>query len=286
MAPWGDSLRGGRGGIVTERVTAPDGVDVQVLDEGSGPTLLVVHPGLDDGSGWAAVAGLLADRFRVVRLRRRPYRADLAVAGPWSIAQEASDVVALARSLPQPVVLVGHSSGAVVSLEALVGVAGDAPGTFSGAVLYEPPLLLEPDEFEPAVTEAEAAVAAGRPARAMRIFLRDIVRTPGSSAAVAGTALALLPRLRRLVPGQVADARALNDLGVRLDAYAGVDVPVVLVSGPRSPHHLRQREDALAAVLPHARIVALDPRQGHSANVQDPTGLARVVADAATSMVG
>jgi hypothetical protein len=35
--------------------TASDGVDVRAYDEGSGPSIVVLGPGLDDGTGWRKV---------------------------------------------------------------------------------------------------------------------------------------------------------------------------------------------------------------------------------------
>ena len=54
--------------------TSADGTAVLAADEGRGPAVLVLHPGSDDGRTWGKVAGLLAARFRVVRLHRRQYR--------------------------------------------------------------------------------------------------------------------------------------------------------------------------------------------------------------------
>jgi hypothetical protein len=50
--------------------TASDGVDVRAYDEGSGPSIVVLGPGLDDGTGWRKVATRLVDRYRVIRVHR------------------------------------------------------------------------------------------------------------------------------------------------------------------------------------------------------------------------
>lgn len=154
--------------------TSADGTTVLAADEGRGPAVLVLHPGSDDGRTWGKVAGLLAARFRVVRLHRRQYRLDLTAGSPFSIAQEVDDVLAVAKVTGEPVLLVGHSSGAVVALEALVA----SPSTFAGAVLYEPALVIGPPLGGEAVKQARAALAAGKPGRAMVIWLRDVIRLP------------------------------------------------------------------------------------------------------------
>lgn len=247
--------------------TRPDGVEIRALEEGAGPAVLVVPPGLDDGTSWQAVAERLAGRHRVVRLHRRQYRTDLA--SGWSIAQEADDVIALAEALAEPAYLVGHSSGAVVALEAMAA----APARFTGAVLYEPPLHLRPAEWDAPIAMARSARSlAGK----MTIFLRDIVLLPAWQAMPAAIAVTAIPRMRRLVSRQIDDAVAINELGVRLAAYARIELPVVLLGGTRSPRHLLDRLAALGGVLPDATTVMLDG-QGHGAHARAPQRVAEVI---------
>jgi pimeloyl-ACP methyl ester carboxylesterase len=254
--------------------TSADGTEVRATDQGQGPVILIVHPGLDDGRSWDRVAARLATRFRVVRPHRRRYRLDLTDDPPCSIAQEATDVVAVAEEVGEPVLLVGHSSGALVALEALVA----SPSAFTGAALYEPPVVIGPPlgGDSHAAQRAQAAVAAGRPGRAITIFLRDVAQLHPLQARLAGMLVAIDPRLRALAPRQIDDVAAINQLGVRLDAYARIEVPTVLLGGDHSPAHLGERLDALARTLPHAERVVLHG-QGHDANQHTPGQVARVV---------
>ncbi|MGI5125593.1 alpha/beta fold hydrolase [Pseudonocardia sp. CA-107938] len=251
------------------------GADVRALDQGAGPAVLVVHGGLDDGATWQRVADALEARHRVVRLHRRQYRDDLA--GPCTVAQEAADVVALAEAIGEPVLLVGHSSGGVVALEALVA----SPARFAGAALYEPVVHTRPGEWDTPLARARAARTT---VGAMAVFLRDIVRVPAWQAYGAALAIAAVPRMRRFAPHQLDDARAVADLGVRLDAYAGIAQPVVLIGGSRSPAHLGARIRALEAVLPRARTVVLDG-QGHGAHLGAPQRLAAVIGEHAAAVL-
>jgi pimeloyl-ACP methyl ester carboxylesterase len=89
----------------------------------------------------------------------------------------------------------------------------------------------------------------------------------------------ILPRreLRgRLVPRQVDDTLAIRALGDRLDAYRGIEVPVLLLGGDKSPDHLARRLDSLDAVIPRAERVTM-AGQGHSAHASAPAELARIV---------
>lgn len=147
-------------------LTSADGTDIRAFDEGQGPVILIIHPGLDDGKSWGKVAARLSDRFRVVRLVRRHYRLDLPIPSAYSIIQEVRDVLKLAKAIGKLTLIVGHSSGGVVALKALAA----SPGTFAGAVLFEPPVATGPPADSDAINRAKAALADDRPGRAMQIF--------------------------------------------------------------------------------------------------------------------
>ncbi|MGK5556296.1 alpha/beta fold hydrolase [Actinomadura kijaniata] len=253
-----------------------DGTDVRAYDEGQGPVLLVVGPGMDDGTRTKKLAALLARRFRVLRLQRRRYRLDLKTGdGPCSAAQEVDDVLALARAAGEPAFLYGHSSGGVIALEALAA----SPSSFAGAVIFEPAAVTGPPlggEEGAVVSRARAAIAAGRPGRGLSIFMREAVGLPSWQATAAGAFTGLVPRYRRLIPRQIDDLEAMNELGVRLDAYARIDVPVLLLGGDRSPAHLAERLDALEHVLPHAHRVVM-PDRDHGADLKAPRQVAHII---------
>ena len=261
-------------------LTTADGTDVRAFDEGHGPVILVIHPGFDDGKSWGKVAARLSGRFRVVRIVRRQYRLDRPAPVPYSIAREAGDVLALAADIGEPMVIVGHSSGGVVALEAL---AAAPAATFAGAVLFEPPVAIGPPPGGEApggqasgdepIDRARAAVAAGQPGKAMQIFVRDVVGMPAAYAWAVRPLVAVSPRLRALAPRQISD---LDGVGPRLDVYARIEIPTVLLGGERSPAHLGERLDALAAVMPHAEKVVL-ARRDHSAHLRAPDEVAHVI---------
>jgi len=229
-------------------------------------------PGMDDGRSWEKVAARLAPRFRVVRLHRRQYRLDIVTGSPCTIDQEVDDVLAVAKVIGEPMLVVGHSSGGVVALEAMVA----SPSTFPGAVIYEPPVVIGPPLGGEALQRAMAAMAAGKAGKAITIFMRDTVGIPPLVARLAGMFVAIQPRWRKFVPRQLDDVEAIDQLGVRLDAYARIEVPNVLLGGDRSPARLGKRLDALARALPRAEKVVLRG-QGHGANQRAPGEVARII---------
>jgi pimeloyl-ACP methyl ester carboxylesterase len=260
--------------------TSADGTDIRAVDEGTGPIILVLPPGMDDGRSWEQVATQLAPTFRVVRLHRRQYRMDLSPDAPISIAQEVEDVLALTGQLGGPVLLVGHSSGGVVALEAMAA----APTAFSGAVIYEAPVVVGGPLGGAALERARAAAAAGQAARAMTIYLRDIVRMNPVLARLSGIMVAGNLGWRERMARQLDDTAAIDQLGDRLETYAAIDLPVVLLAGSRSPAHLGERTAALAGALPKAEVVTLNGL-GHDAHTSAPEAVASVIeAHADTTM--
>jgi pimeloyl-ACP methyl ester carboxylesterase len=106
--------------------------------------------------------------------------------------------------------------------------------------------------------------------------------SPGIALA-AGLFTRLNKQMREFIPRQIDDTEAINLLGRRLPAYAEITLPVLLVTGARSPAGLRARSDALAAVLPHVSSVVM-PTQGHGANGSSPAELASLLATFADEM--
>lgn len=259
--------------------TSEDGTSIAATDEGSGPTILIVHPGGQNETSWSIVASLLADDFRVVRIRRRIYAED--AADTWAghtFAVEAADVLAVARLSDRPVFLVGHSSGAVAALEAALR----EPEAFNGVLVYEPPLPTRSLVGGEATDRAQAAIDAGDLVGAIRIHLRDIVGMPGSlvdGMLQDGDSRA---EFTKFAAAQIADDQALDALGVGVERFRALDLPTVLVQGDRSPAHLLERTADLAAVLPDARVVTL-PEQGHVAHLTAPHLLSAEIRSAAAS---
>ncbi|GII62282.1 alpha/beta hydrolase [Sphaerisporangium krabiense] len=257
--------------------TAGDGTEVRGYDEGQGPVIVMIGPGLDDGRRTARLAACLTPRFRVIRLHRRQYRNDLKRTNPapCTVTEEAGDVLAVVAAVGGPVVVYGHSSGAVVALEALVA----SPSSFTGAVAFEPPAVTATPlsgENGEILGRARAAVAAGRPGTAMALVFRHTVGLPSWQAWPAAALTAMMPRYRALISCQLDDLEAIDALGVRLDAYERIRVRTVLLGGDSSPSHLAERLDALARVIPESKRVIMRGHD-HGADLKSPKTVARVI---------
>jgi pimeloyl-ACP methyl ester carboxylesterase len=259
-------------------VPSADGVDVRAYDEGRGEPILIIGPGMDDGTRTKKLAAILARRFRVLRLHRRQYRLDLKAktgGAPYSVAQEVQDVIAIAEAVGRPLLVYGHSSGGVVALEALVA----APSLFVGAVIFEPaivsvmPLGRDGNDI---IREMRADLASGKPGRALAIFASSATGLPARQAALIGLITTVVPRYRRLVPSQADDLQAMVEVGAPLDTYARIDTPLVLLGGDRNPAGMAAPLDALQEVIRGAERIVMHGRD-HGADLKVPGQVAEVI---------
>jgi pimeloyl-ACP methyl ester carboxylesterase len=289
MSITGERMRRGHD-VGTLTTTSADGTTVRALDEGQGPVILILHPGMETGTRYGKVAAILSKRFRVIRLHRRQYRLDLKkdprVGSPCTVAEEVEHVLAIVKKVRGPVVIYGHSSGGPVALEALMA----SPSSFTGGVIYEPASVIEGQAGPHLASEviprdgdvgdgfkqARAALAAGKPGKALGIFIAIAAGSPRWAACLAGRLAALVPQYRRLIPCQIDDLEAMERLGVRLDAYARIHLPTVMLGGDRSPTHIKEMLAAVSGAVPAAEHIVLGG-QGHSAHVRAPEQLARAI---------
>jgi pimeloyl-ACP methyl ester carboxylesterase len=93
-----------------------DGVRFDVLDEGSGPAIVLIHGVLASKETWDAQAAALARQARVVRFDLRGHGATTAPPGPYLMEALAGDVAGVLDALAiERAAIVGHSLGGYVT---------------------------------------------------------------------------------------------------------------------------------------------------------------------------
>jgi len=116
-----------------------EGVKLNYLENGTGPTVVLIHGVIEDYRAWGAQVEVLSKRFRTISYSRRcafpNQNRDFANS---SVENNAKDLVELiAKTGGGPVHLIGHSyGGAVAALCALKN-----PGLVRSLVLIEPHLV-------------------------------------------------------------------------------------------------------------------------------------------------
>ena len=221
---------------------------LHVVRFGDGPRVLFIHGSATDHATWVIqLLSKLAQRFTLVAYDRRADAPTIE-----AHAEDAAEVLAGERAL-----IVGSSFGAVVALE----LVRTKPTLCTGAILIEPPIAAA-DHLEIAsaafLAEYDRRIDEQGGPEAAEFFMR-IVLGDASYEAMPKT---FQDRSKQKWAEIRADSRALLAYRPRYSELAAVEVPTLLVGGDRSPPYFRATLDALAAALPHARVVTV-ARAGH-----------------------
>jgi pimeloyl-ACP methyl ester carboxylesterase len=106
----------GRPSIATE----PDGVHIGYRIYGKGdPAIVLIHGWATDSNYWNAQLGPLKEKYTVVAVDLAGHGASTKSRTNWSIENYGEDVAVVARLVSNPqIILVGHSMGGTVALEA------------------------------------------------------------------------------------------------------------------------------------------------------------------------
>jgi pimeloyl-ACP methyl ester carboxylesterase len=238
-----------------ENVTSTDGTPIAVERTGSGKPVILIGGAFNDRSTVAGLAGVLAGDFTAVTYDRRG-RGDSGDAANYAVEREIEDLTAVIGYAGGPAGVFGHSSGAVLALEAASrGLA------ISKVAVYEPSYVVDGTRPQPGDDLAErlrARLGQGDRDGAAALFLAEAVGLPAE--AIEGmrasqmwgwfTGLAhTLPYDAALCgPGMVLPA----------DRFAAIKVPVLAIGGGASPSWLPAAARAAADAIPAGRYITLD----------------------------
>ncbi|NNC10315.1 alpha/beta hydrolase [Planctomonas sp. JC2975] len=272
--------------FTTHHVRSADGTPIGFRRAGSGPAVVLVHGGLLASQHLVELASELAASFEVFVPDRRgrgmsgPYRE----VGRSFAEQEADDIRALLRE-SGAADLFGLSSGAIVCLEAVLGLSA-----VRRLALYEPPLSVRGSTPTRWLDRYERELAAGKRASALITGMRGLGIDPVLSRMphLAAPVMSMLLKTERTSPDEVAirdlvptwhqDFAIIGETADRLDRYRNITADTLLLEGSRSPEFLHHSMDALQAVLPSSHRIAL-PKRGHQAPVDQPRVIAALLAD-------
>ena len=247
---------------------APPMAALHVVRVGRGPRAVLVHGSATDHTTWSIqLASTLRDRFELVAIDRR--------FDAGSVAAHAADLAELG-----PALYVGSSFGAVTVLE----LARTRPELVPGMVLVEPPM---PPGDDPALGAAARAFFVelerrietdGGPAAA-ELFLRTAL----GDAAYDRIPLAFVERSKARWAEIRADSAALVAYRPRYTELGAVATPTLLVGGDRSAAYFRPTLEALARVLPHARLEVI-AEAGHMLQAEAPRQFAALLVEFAEAI--
>lgn len=264
--------------MTTERFTvhSKDGVPISVQKTGSGPSLLLIHGALLNGSlSWGAVLPSLAEHYTVYVMDRRG-RAPSGDGDPaqYSIAREADDIAAVAQSIGGPVTVLGHSYGALSTLYAL-----DQLKNVSKLLLYEPPVVQQAF-VHPAVARMESALAEGNREQIVITFLRDQIGSPPERLEAMRNS-PIWPIVLDISPTLPRESRNVNAAGLPKELLTNCKIPATMLLGSETQGMLREAAYFVNDTIPGCEMAILEG-QGHGAMMEAPDYFAAKVLDLIT----
>ncbi|WP_410876252.1 alpha/beta fold hydrolase [Nocardia sp. A7] len=229
--------------------TSKDGTELAYDVSGSGPALVYITGATCFRRFLPIVSDvkLFATEFTVYNYDRRG-RGASGDAQPYAIEREVDDIEAIIDAAGGRAILYGHSSGAALALEA----AARMPEKIDRVVIYDASYVHDEAEQVSYARLAERVrdrLAGAENGRAVRTFLQGI--------GMPRVFIALLPlfpgwkTMKALAPTLMYDI-AITEILPPVDRFTGIQVPVQVVVGEKSPPELHQVARALADAVPHS----------------------------------
>jgi pimeloyl-ACP methyl ester carboxylesterase len=256
--------------------------DLETMDTGSGPEVILIHSSASGLRQWRALTETLKDRYRVIAVNLFGYggTSPWPTARPLTAADQAELIVAATTLAPEPVALVGHSLGGLVALEAAARL-GDRVRV---VIVFEPILFGHLATHGPADARDEIAKLARRfneltqagDWNAAGEWFVDYWARPGAFAAMPEerrqNTLAMLP--------PVVHEWAMATTGLRpLEGWRAITAPVHVIRAADSRAPTRAIVDLLAKTYPAWRVHEV-ASGGHMAPLARPDLVNPVIAAA------
>src|SRR6266516_1541961 len=153
-------------------VRSSDGTSIAFDRSGQGPALILVAGATATRAAEAAISAHLAPHFTVFAYDRRG-RGDSGDTPPYAVELEVEDIETLITEAGGSAFVFGHSSGAVLALEA----ARLLPSKITKLALYEPPFIIDdsrPPMPQDAAPHLMELISSGRRGEAVEYFMTQL----------------------------------------------------------------------------------------------------------------
>jgi len=258
----------------------PGNLELAYEEAGSGPALLFIHGWPHNRTLWSGQLSGLSTHARCIAPDLRGF-GDSTVAGPYSMAQYADDLVALLDSLGiDRAIVCGLSMGGYVAM----------------AMLRH-----HRERVRALILTSTRATADTPEGREKRMRLIEFVREHGVEAlaqrqlrAMVGETTftsrpELLESLRRLMAaapldGVIGALQAMADRPDSTELLATIEVPTLVIGGAEDTFTPPTELAALAAAIPHARLEMIGTT-GHVCAFERPAAFDHLVAEFLESLV-
>jgi pimeloyl-ACP methyl ester carboxylesterase len=240
-----------------------DGTRIAYKRSGVGPPLVIIHGTGIDHTYWDPIAPRLEQHFTVYTVDRRG-RGQSGDTEPYAIQREFEDVATLVDSIPEKVFLLGHSYGALCSLEAALLTTN-----ISKLVLNEPPIYTTVEVSYPADAPDRffAYLRAGEAEKAL-LMLYEI----GGMSTAELNLLRSLPSWQARIlaaPTIPREVISVRNYSFNPSRFRNLKTPILFLLGSESTPVYKAATETLHSALSHSRLVVLLGQQ-HDAVVTAP----------------
>lgn len=236
-----------------QTVQSKDGTTIAYDVYGKGPALIVITGAIcfRKFSPVVADAKVFAQEFTVYNYDRRG-RGDSTNNLPYSIEREIEDIEALIDAAGGKALLYGHSSGAVLALEASLHL----PNKVSKTVIYDPSYTNESEKvkYNQLRQEVIVLIQSQKYNAALRKFLIGI-----GMPKVFVYLLPLMPgwnTMKALAPTLEYDM-LLTCETPPLERMSGMKVPTKIIYGEKSPGSIHEVSNLLAKAIPNSKLLKM-----------------------------
>jgi pimeloyl-ACP methyl ester carboxylesterase len=242
-----------------ETVISKDGTVIAFDQSGEGPALVLVTGATATRAATTTLAARLAPHFTVFAYDRRG-RGDSGDTPPYAVEREIEDLEAMIDRAGGSAFVFGHSSGAVLALEA----TRQLPAKISKLAIYEPPFVVD-DSRPPTpadyVSHVNHLVASGKRGEAVEYFMTKAVLVPDAIVAQMRQS-PMWPELEAVAHTIAYDGAVMGDdtQGKPLPKgkWNSITIPVLVMDGGASPTWMHHAVQAIAEALPNTQRRTLE----------------------------
>ncbi|MDB5167279.1 MAG: alpha/beta hydrolase fold protein [Candidatus Saccharibacteria bacterium] len=235
------------------KVTSKDGTQITYDKRGQGPALILVLGALNKRGSGKKLTELLVDDFTVVSYDRRG-RGDSGDTKPYSVDKEIDDIGALIDELGGSAYVYGHSSGAILALQA----AEKLDKKVIGLALYEVPYNDDPQAqkiAEQYKKNLKQFLSADKRGDAIALFVTSVGVSEKQISAM--QKLPMWKGLTAMAPTLLYDTVELMESYPNVKAQ-NVTTKSLVMYGGASPSFMAKTAQKLSQAMPHSTLRSLE----------------------------
>ena len=260
-----------------DKITTPHSI-LEVTVEGAGEPVLLLH-GAIMGETYRVMMRepALAGHFKLISVLRQGFGGSSHSDGPFSIAEQAEDALAVLHAVGEERAhVVGHSYGGAIALQ----LALTAPKAVHSLALLEPALLMVPSAatFAEDIGPAGEAFANGNPRGAIDTFMRAACGEDYRKVSDANLGPAWFDQAVADAPTMFAvELPAIQEWSATIDIAGRLTQPILGVLGDESGPLFEEGADLLKQWFPQTERFVL-PGANHMLQYMNPGEMADALA--------